>query len=198
MPQPGRRRAFDTDTALAAATEVFWRRGYEGASLSELTRAMGINPPSLYMAFGNKDGLFRLVLDRYGQSRLAFMDEVLAAPTARSVAQRYLFGWANFACGGETPPGCLLVQSGLACGDGGEGVPQELALRRAGPEAALRARFERARAEGDLPAGIDPTALARFLSTIAYGMAVQAGAGVGHDGLRSIALMALSAWPRNQ
>lgn len=198
MAPPGRRRAFDTDTALAAATEVFWRRGYEGASLTELTRAMGINPPSLYMAFGNKDGLFRRVLDRYGRSRDAFMAEVLSAPTARTVAERYLRGWAEFAAGADKPPGCLLVQGGLACGDGGEGIPQELALRRAGPEAELRARFERARAEGDLPGSADPTALARFLSSIAYGMAVQAGAGVGVDGLRGIAQVAMSAWPKDQ
>ncbi len=189
----GRRRAFDADTALIRAMEVFWRKGYEGASLSELTRAMGIRPPSLYMAFGNKDGLFRRALDLYARMRAPFMEEVLAAPTARGVAQRYLSGWAQLA--GEPPRGCLLVQGGLACGEAGEGVPQELALRRAGPEAELRARFERARSEGDMPGDADPTALARYLSAVVYGMAVQAGAGATPEALRDIAAIALRGWP---
>jgi AcrR family transcriptional regulator len=191
----GRRRAFDAEEALERATEVFWRSGYEGASLHELTRAMGINPPSLYMAFGNKDGLFRRALDRYAHKRAEFMAEVLARPTARRVAERYLFGSAELMSGAEDPPGCLLVQSGIACGAAGSGVPQELALRRAGPEAALRARFERARSEGDLPADAVPSALARYLSTVNYGMAVQAGAGVGADALKEIAAVAMLAWP---
>ena len=193
----GRRRAFDAEQALSRAMEVFWRRGYEGASLAELTRAMGIRPPSLYMAFGNKDGLFRRALDHYEAKRSDFMDEVLAARTARAAAERYLFGWAELVAGGEDPPGCLLVQGGLACGEAGEGVPQELALRRAGPEAALRARFERARSEGDLPADADPTTLARFLSTVTYGMAVQASAGVTPEALRDIAAAALRGWPKS-
>ena len=191
----GRRRAFDPEQALSRAMEVFWRRGYEGASLAELTRAMGIRPPSLYMAFGNKDGLFRRALDQYEQKRSGFMEEVLAARTAKAAAERYLFGWARLVAGGEDPAGCLLVQGGLACGEAGEGVPQELALRRAGPEAALRARFERARSEGDLPGDADPTTLARYLSTIAYGMAVQASAGATPESLRDIAAAALRGWP---
>jgi AcrR family transcriptional regulator len=191
----GRRRAFDTQDALSRAMDVFWRRGYEGASLAELTRAMGIRPPSLYMAFGNKDGLFRRALDVYAHRRDLFMDEVLAARTARGVAEHYLLGLVELMAGRDTPPGCLLVQGGLACGEAGEGVPQELALRRAGPEAALRARFERARAEGDLPAEADPSALTRFLSAVSSGMAVQAGAGATRESLREIAAVAMGAWP---
>ena len=191
----GRRRAFDAQTALTRAMEVFWRKGYEGASLSELTRAMGIRPPSLYMAFGNKDGLFRRALDLYAEKRHPFLDEVLAARTARGVAERYLYGWAELASGREDPPGCLLIQGGLACGEAGDGVPQELALRRAGPEAELRARFERARADGDLPGDADPTALARYLSAVVYGMAAQASAGTTVEALRDIAAVALKGWP---
>jgi AcrR family transcriptional regulator len=194
----GRRRAFDADEALERAMLVFWRKGYEGASLSELTGAMGISPPSLYMAYGNKDGLFRRALDLYARRRDEFMEAVLAARTAAMVAERYLFGSAELMAGGQDPPGCLLVQGGLACGEAGSGVPQELALRRAGPEAALRARFERARAEGDLPGDADPAALARYLSAVAYGMAVQAGAGVGVEWLKEIATVAMRAWPRGR
>jgi AcrR family transcriptional regulator len=181
--------------ALERAMEVFWRNGYEGASLAALTEAMGINPPSLYMAFGNKDGLFRRALDRYTRRHDDFMDEVLGAVTARGVAERYLHGSAERMAAADGPPGCMFVQSGLACGEAGAGVPQELALRRAGPEAALRARFERARAEGDLPADVRPAVLARYLSAVNYGMAVQAGAGVGREGLHEIAAAALRGWP---
>lgn len=191
----GRRRSFDADNALESAMHVFWRNGYEGASLAALTDAMGINPPSLYMAFGNKDGLFRRALDLYTRRHSAFMTEVLAARTARGVAERYLHGSAEMMAGADDPPGCLFVQGGLACGEAGAGVPQELALRRAGPEAALRARLERARAEGDLPADAKPAALARYLSTVNYGMAVQAGAGAGVEGLHEIAASALRGWP---
>lgn len=194
----GRRRAFDAETALAQAMDVFWRKGYEGASLAALTEAMGINPPSLYMAFGNKDGLFRRALDLYARKRDPFMIEVLAARTARETAERYLFGWAELAAGGADPPGCLLIQGGIACGEAGEGVPQELALRRAGPEAALRARFETARSEGDLPGDADPTSLARYLSAVVYGMAVQAGAGMTVEALRDIAAAALRGWPQGR
>ena len=165
----GRRRSFDADEALESAMHVFWRNGYEGASLAALTDAMGINPPSLYMAFGNKDGLFRRALDRYTLRYDSFMNEVLNAPSAKQMAERYLHGSAEMMAGRDNPPGCLFVQGGLACGEAGAGVPQELALRRAGPEAALRARLERARAEGDLPADVRPAALARYLSAVSGG-----------------------------
>jgi AcrR family transcriptional regulator len=147
----GRRRNFDSDDALKRAMHVFWRNGYEGASLAALTEAMGINPPSLYMAFGNKDGLFRRALDLYSQTYDDFMEDVLAAPTSREVAERYLRQSARMMSNPDAPPGCLFVQAGLACGEAGSGVPQELALRRAGPEAALRARLERARVEATFP-----------------------------------------------
>src|ERR1700761_2872773 len=103
----GRPRSFCTDTALDRAMTVFWRKGYEGASLAELTEAMGINPPSLYAAFGNKEGLFRAVLERYDARRQAQMDRVIAAPDPRSVARLFLEGVADFSAdtGGRSPPG---------------------------------------------------------------------------------------------
>src|SRR3990170_7485783 len=90
----GRPRAFDADQVLDRALQVFWRKGYEGATLCDLTKAMGINPPSLYAAFGNKEGLFRKALDRYWRVRTAFWHESLAAPTARRVAEMLLHGMA--------------------------------------------------------------------------------------------------------
>src|SRR5271170_3346159 len=133
--KPGRPRGFCIDTALDRAMTVFWRQGYEGASLADLTAAMGINSPSLYAAFGSKEGLFRAVLERYDDRRTAFMKDIIAAPTAQDVAQRFLHGVADFAAdtGGKNPPGCLLLQSGLTCGD--SVIPDELARHRAEKEA---------------------------------------------------------------
>ena len=174
---------------------VFWRKGYEGASLSDLTAAMGINAPSLYAAFGSKEGLFRAVLERYDERRKGFMENVLSAPDALGVARNYLEGIAEFAAdtnGGMNPPGCLLVQSG-SCSD--QAIPEEVARHRAEKEAALRNRFERARKDGDLPKDADPATLARYLSAMANGICMQAAAGAAPAELLDIARMALSSWP---
>ncbi|MGY3466640.1 AcrR family transcriptional regulator [Bradyrhizobium sp. LM6.11] len=150
----GRPREFDAETALDQAMEVFWRHGYEGATIAQLTEAMGINPPSLYACFGNKEGLLKAALDRYTKLRGVWMDEVVAAPTAREVAERMLTGIADRQTDPANPPGCLLVQGGIACGTGSESVPFELATRRAQNEDQLRDRFVRAKAEGDLNADL--------------------------------------------
>ncbi|HEY5337000.1 MAG TPA: TetR/AcrR family transcriptional regulator [Rhizomicrobium sp.] len=174
---------------------VFWRKGYEGASLSELTEAMGINPPSLYAAFGNKEGLFRAVLERYEERRKDLMDRVLAAPDAKSVARLFLESVADFAVdtSGRNPPGCLLVQSGLSCSD--QDIPDALARIRAEKETALRQRFERDRRNGNIPASANPAVLASYLVAMANGMCVQAAAGASSRQLRDVAQLAVAAWP---
>ncbi|MBN9588039.1 MAG: TetR/AcrR family transcriptional regulator [Alphaproteobacteria bacterium] len=191
----GRPRSFCTEKALDSAMQVFWRKGYEGASMVELTTAMGINSPSLYAAFGSKEGLFRQVLDRYDARRQAFMESVLNAPTAREAAHRFLHGVADFVAdtGGKNPPGCLLMQCGSSCGD--DDIPDVVARHRAEKEAALRDRFARAVQEGDLPAGSDPGALARYLTTVANGIAVQAAAGDSPEQLHAVADIALASLP---
>ncbi|HEX3431165.1 MAG TPA: TetR/AcrR family transcriptional regulator [Rhizomicrobium sp.] len=180
---------------LDRAMTVFWRKGYEGASLSELTDAMGINPPSLYAAFGNKEGLFRAVLERYDARRQSLMDRVLAAPDPRTVARLFLEGVAGFAVDteGRNPPGCLLVQSGLSCSDAG--IPQALAEHRAEKERALRERFERDKRAGKLSRDANPATLASYLVAMANGICVQAAAGATAEALHDIVEVALSAWP---
>jgi AcrR family transcriptional regulator len=190
----GRPRAFDADKALDEAMEVFWRHGYEGATIAQLTDAMGINPPSLYAAFGSKEGLLKAALDRYTARRDVFMEEILSAPTAREVAERMLMGIADTQTDPANPPGCLLVQGGLACGTGSENVPFELAARRARTEEQLRERFARAKAEGDLMAPADPAALARYLSAVTVGMGVMASSGADRDALRQVAAVSLKAF----
>lgn len=189
----GRPREFDAETALDQAMEVFWRHGYEGATIAQLTEAMGINPPSLYACFGNKEGLLKAALDRYTKLRNVWMDEVVAAPTARAVAERMLMGIADKQTDPANPPGCLLVQGGIACGTGSENVPFELAARRAQNEDQLRERFVRAKAEGDLKASADPAALARYVSAVAVGMGVMASSGADREALRQVASVAVQA-----
>ena len=123
------------------------------------------------------------------------MERLMAAPTAHEVAERFLHGVADFAAdtGGKNPPGCLLLQSGLTCGD--SVIPDELARHRAEKEAALCARFERAVREGDLAPGANPAALARYLSAMANGICVQAASGATTEQLHEVASLALAAWP---
>jgi AcrR family transcriptional regulator len=190
----GRPRAFDADAALDEAMEVFWRHGYEGATIAQLTDAMGINPPSLYAAFGSKEGLLKAALDRYSTKRAAFMEDILSAPTAREAAERMLMGIADTQTDPANPPGCLLVQGGLACGTGSENVPFELAARRAQTEQQLRERFVKAKAEGDLKPTADPAALARYLSAVTVGMGVMASSGADREALRQVAAVSLKAF----
>jgi len=189
----GRPRAFDADAALDEAMEVFWRHGYEGATIAQLTDAMGINPPSLYAAFGNKEGLLKAALDRYTAKRAEWMEGILSAPTARDVAENMLMGIADVQTDPANPPGCLLVQGGIACGTGSENVPFELAARRAQTEDQLRNRFVRAKAEGDLKATSDPAALARYLSAVSVGMGVMASSGADREALRQVAEVSVKA-----
>jgi AcrR family transcriptional regulator len=190
----GRPRAFDADTALDEAMEVFWRHGYEGATIAQLTDAMGINPPSLYAAFGSKEGLLKAALDRYSAKRATVMAEIVGAPTARDVAERFLMRTADSHTDPANPPGCLLVQGGLACGVGSENVPFELAAHRAQTEQQLRERFVRAKAEGDLKPTADAAALARYLSAVAAGMGVMASSGSDREALRQVAAVSLKAF----
>jgi len=194
--QPGRPREFDPDAALERAMHVFWTKGYEGASLSDLTRAMRINRPSLYAAFGNKEQLFRKVLDRYVDGPLAYFGKALTAPKARDVVEQMFFGAARMASDPRLPSGCLMVQGALAVGNAAGSVRKEAAGRRAGSEVALRRRLQRAKREGDLAKNADPAELARYVMTVLQGMAVQGADGATPDQLRRVAQVALRAWPK--
>ncbi|WP_282205041.1 TetR/AcrR family transcriptional regulator [Kitasatospora fiedleri] len=184
----GRPRAFDPRTALDRALELFWRQGYEGTSLSDLTAAMGINRNSLYATFGNKEELFRKALDRYFTGPGAFAAEALEEPTARAVVERMLLGAVELTGGTHAPPGCLSVNSVHACGPDSRAVREEVIARRMAGEAALRRRFERA---PDLTAGCDPGVLARLVHTVTDGIAVQAASGHTREQVRQVADLAL-------
>jgi AcrR family transcriptional regulator len=191
----GRTRQFDVDEALDRALGVFWARGYEGATLPELTRAMGINRPSLYAAFGNKEQFFRKALDRYQTGPMSFLTEALRKPTARAVAEAIFSGFVKMQRDRNQARGCLVVSGALACGEEAEAVSRELARLRQAAVTALRERFERAVRDGDLPAGADCATLARYTATVRNGLAVQAVSGATEKELRLVSALAMRAWP---
>jgi len=191
----GRPRAFDVDEALDKALSVFWEKGYEGASLSELTSAMGIKPPSLYAAFGNKEDLFRRALDRYEEVKGGLMDEALAAPGVRQAMEQLLCHAASSQCEKGSPHGCMLVTAGLAGGEESSAIRDELARRRQASCTRIRKRFERAKKEGDLPGDTNPAALARYVTAVMNGISVQAAGGATKKELQQVAEMALKVLP---
>jgi AcrR family transcriptional regulator len=190
----GRPRAFDAEKALDCAVQIFWRKGYLGTSLSDLTDAMGINRPSLYAAFGNKKSLFRKSLNRYFKGPSAFYDAALQEPTARAVAERLFHSVIDLLTDPQTPTTCLWVHSALSCGD--DPLRKEFAAQRAATIAELRKRFRRAIAEGDLPADTDANAFAHFVLAVNFGLTVQATTGATRKELLLIAEIALTAWPK--
>ena len=127
---------------------------------------------------------------------MAFYDDALRAPTARAVFERLLRGTIQLLTDPQTPRGCLIVQSALACGDAADSVRKEVAARREAGEAALRRRFRRAKREGDLPAKADPTDLARYTTIVMHGMAVQGAGSATRPQLLRVMKTALQAWPK--
>ena len=194
-PRPGRPREFDLDAALDAALGVFWRNGYEGASLSELTEAMGISRPSLYAAFGNKEGLFRRALDRYSERATMAYSPCHAMKTAREFIECVLRTSVDGTTQCSKLTGCFLIQGAISCGAEAEALRREVAERRAGTGAMLLERFARAAADGELPKETDPAALADFYATVLQGIALQAVNGLGRPRLQRMVNVALRVWP---
>lgn len=193
-PSRGRPRQFCPDAALAAALMVFWSRGYEGASMAELTEAMGITKPSLYACFGNKESLFSKALDLYERDKLAYVHTALQAPTAKGVAERFLRGALALQTGGDAR-GCMGVISAVACANFAESVRDDVMARRVSSEHAIVERFARAKAEGDLPDTVTPEALSTYLSAVMQGMSVQASTGVDATHLTQLVETTLALWP---
>jgi AcrR family transcriptional regulator len=191
----GRQREFDVDQALEAALSVFWRKGYEGTSYTDLQQATGVERPGLYSAFGNKEALFRRALERYYEHYLDFFPAALELPTSREVAAHILHNTVDLNTRYSDRAGCLGINGALAGSDDAEPIRRALIDARATAEASLRDRFERAKQEGDLPEAADATALAAFVTAVSHGMAVQAKAGFSRDVLRAVVDQALSTWP---
>lgn len=191
----GRVREFDAGAALDQAVELFWRQGYEGTSVAQLTAAMGINPPSLYAAFGSKRELFSAATDRFIEGRKHYLERALAEPTAWSAARQFLVGTAEAATEPGRPAGCFTVQAAMACSDTDREVALAMAERRLATRLAMQRRFEQAVAGGDLASGTDCVALGRYVTTVAEGINVQAASGAGREELLGVAETAMIGMP---
>lgn len=191
----GRPREFDRDRALARAIEVFWSKGYEGASLADLTRAMGINPPSLYAAFGDKESLFIEAVQRYHENvreSCPYQGEA----TARAAVERLLVELAALFTDRSHPAGCLAVMAMITSSTSSARLQRMLAEERAAARARLRERIHLGVKEGELDAGTDVAALTDFYVALINGMSLQAREGASRKSLLAMVETALRAWPQ--
>jgi AcrR family transcriptional regulator len=191
----GRPREFCVDHALAQALRVFWSKGYEGTSLTDLTEAMGITRPSLYAAFGNKESLFRKALDLYEREKLDYVGKALAQPTARQVAETMLRGAVENVSSCDEPHGCLGVIAQVACGEEAKSIRDAVQERGKRFHGLITERFDRAKAEGDLPAQIDVEGLTDLLRALLQGISIQAGSGATREELDRLVKTSLTMWP---
>lgn len=187
----GRPRTFDEAEALDVALGVFWRHGYEGASVTKICEAVGVNPPSLYAAFGDKRAMFRKVVERYLERHAVYIHRAIGQTSSKEVARHALSGAIAMISEPGTGDGCLLVHGALATGPSSDEVRQELASTRQRAEAAICARFEQA---PDLPEGTEPRALADYLMAVIWGMSVQAAGGASSEQLEAVAAVAMRIW----
>ncbi|MEV4106567.1 TetR/AcrR family transcriptional regulator [Nonomuraea sp. NPDC049695] len=191
-----RQRAFDREVALEQALLTFWRHGYEATSVAELTAAMGIRPPSLYAAFGDKQRLFEEAVRRYQETYGAFTPRALAEePTGRAAVERVLRETAAEHTDDSHPAGCMIITAAVNCGPESAEVQELLREFREAGKAALKARIDDDVAAGRLPADTDTTGLATFYATVIQGMSTQARDGASHAALLRVATLAMSAWP---
>lgn len=192
----GRPRTLDRERALETALHLFWRHGYEGTSIADLTRAMGTTPPSLYTAFGTKEQLYREALDRYvsaygALAQKAFEEE----PTAYSAFTRLLADAVRFYSEGAERRGCMLVSGVLACADEHNALAAHVSAQRRSVIDALKQRLDRAAADGEIHYEVDTYGLASFFSAVVQGIAIQARDGATSTALNEIAQFAMCAWP---
>ncbi|MFI7134515.1 TetR/AcrR family transcriptional regulator [Nonomuraea sp. NPDC050153] len=193
-----RQRAFDREAALETALLAFWRHGYEATSIAELTAAMGIRPPSLYAAFGDKRRLFEEAVRRYQETYGAFTTRALAEePTGRQAIERVLREAAIEYSNRSHPTGCLIITAAVNCGPESAEVEELLRDFREGSKAALKARIDEDLSAGRLPPGTDPAGLATFYAAVIQGMSTQSRDGAPQADLLHIATLAMSAWPKS-
>jgi AcrR family transcriptional regulator len=194
-PPRGRPRAFDREQALARAMEVFWSKGYEAASLADLTRAMRINPPSLYAAFGDKERLFIEAVHRYHET-IRQTCPYAGEATARAAVERLLTELARVFTDRAHPAGCLAVMAMVTAGTTSARLQRMLADERAMAKARLRERIQRGVREGDLPAGTSIVALTEFYGAVIMGMSLSAREGASRKALLTMVETAMRAWPQ--
>ncbi len=191
-PKIGRPRAFDKEAAVDAAMRVFWEKGYEGATLSELEDAMGIHRSSMFAAFGNKEALYKLALERYASGPMSFVSLALQQVTLKGVFESLIYGTADFLSCPENPRGCLAIQGALACGTEAKAIQATMIEWRKSVEAALKRRIQQAQKTGEALADVNASDLARYISATLAGLAIQAANGaLRSEELKRVAELAL-------
>ena len=174
---------------------AFWRHGYEGTSITDLTAAMGVTAPSLYTAFGDKKRLFLEAARLYAGDPQVMAEAVGLAPSAYEAARQLMTTAAGAYTGEETPRGCLLASATASGSAASADVQQAVADIRRSVQSCLQARIEQDVAEGVLPPVTDPSALSGLVMAVMQGMSVLARDGADRAALLTIAAVALRAWP---
>ncbi|CAN7402526.1 TetR/AcrR family transcriptional regulator [Bosea sp. LjRoot90] len=195
MAERGRPRAFDRGEALHRAMLLFWEKGYQGTSMSELTAAMGINAPSLYACFGSKEALYRETMALYEAGDGAELAAAIAAaPTVREAIEIYLMRSAALFSRPDKPAGCMVVLSVVHAAGTSEEAGRALRDARSEMQSVLEARLRGEIASGALPSSCDPAAIAAFYSTVQQGMSIRARDGASRAELEAVAQGAMAAW----
>ncbi|WP_027134271.1 TetR/AcrR family transcriptional regulator [Geminicoccus roseus] len=191
----GRPRKFERSQALERALELFWERGYEGASMADLSAAMGMHSPSIYAAFGSKEELFREVTEQYERRFSAQLADLLeSAPTASAaIAAFFRQAIQTYT---DSARGCFFVLAAATCSAGNDQVRAHLARKRGWVLRVIRERLERGCREGDLPADTDVEALAAYLVAVVQGISLQARDGTPKEMLEAVAATALASLGR--
>jgi AcrR family transcriptional regulator len=191
----GRPRKFDKELALDIALNVFMQKGYEATSLTDITEALGINRPSVYAAFGNKEELFAQALAKYNQGPIAYLKEVLLEKTSRDVVRKMLMKSVELLTCAEQPRACLAIQSSISSELAAAGIQQHIINGLHQIEVNIKNRFDRAIAEGDLPKDTDAWILTKYVTTIHKGLSIQASNGSSAEELRGVVEITLKSWP---
>lgn len=190
----GRQRSFDRDHVLNQAMLLFWERGFEATSMADLSTAMGLKPPSIYAAFGNKEALFETCAEYYAQNIAAYAPRALAEEaTTTQAVRRLLCNAIETFCADETPKGCLLVSGATNCSKAGAGAGAQDVLvgYRSATEALIADRIKRGIGDGDMPSDTDVDLLAKYISVLIQGLATQSRDGVASGALHQVAELAL-------
>jgi AcrR family transcriptional regulator len=187
----GRPINFDKDAALEAAMLLFWERGYEGTSMAELTQAMGLNPSSIYAAFGDKHALFSLAVKRYMESRAQYASKALQEPTLKGVLRALFDNTVAFLTTPGHPPNCMTLAGAMGCSVEATPAKDLMTELRKQNQVAIRERLLKAWKTGELPKGINVDDYARYISSILAGLSVQAANGSTKQELKRTARMAL-------
>jgi AcrR family transcriptional regulator len=187
----GRPISFDKDAALEAAMLLFWERGFEGASMADLTQVMGLNPSSIYAAFGDKHALFSLAVKRYMETRAQYATKALEEPTLEKVIRALFDNTISFLTTPGHPPTCMTLAGAVGCSVDATPARDIMTEIRKRNEAAMKERFLQARKRGELPKDVNVDDYTRYLSSILAGLSIQAANGSTKAELKRTAQIAV-------